>query len=527
MKNNISYSLKLLILSVVAIATFSCVDNLDTLPLDPRVQTWNNISGNDSTYTGLLAKCYTGLAVGGQSANDGDADISSINGGFSSYLRQYWCAQHLTTDEAIAAWNDGSLRDYHDLDYVVSNEFIAALYYRVNIQIAFCNNLIRLTKANAKYESYNNEARLLRALSYWHMLDLFRTGPFTTENDKVGFFFPRQANAQELFNFIEAELKELEEKLPMPRSNDYGRVDRGVAWMILSKLYLNAKVYIGVDKNTECISYTRKLIDGGYTLEGKYANLFLADNHLRRNEIIMPICFDGLNTQTWGGTTYLICAAVGGSMNGNDYGIGGGWWGNRVTKEFVQKFPDVTGATDKRAIFHTDGQSLEIDDIFAFTQGYAVGKYKNITSNGQRGSSATFPDTDFPLFRLADAYLMFAEAVVRGGQGGSRAEALELLNKVRRRAYQQAIDIPSAIADINDTQMTLDYILDERARELYWEGHRRTDLIRFDKLTSNAYLWAWKGGVKEGKAVDGRYNTLPIPAADMNANPNLKQVNGW
>lgn len=517
---------RMALLALLAFGALACSDNLDTLPLDSRIQTWNNISGADSTFQGLLAKCYSGLAVGGQSANDGDADISSINGGFSSYLRQYWCAQQLTTDEAIAAWNDGSLRDYHDLDFVNANEFIAALYYRVNIQIAFCNNLIRLAKGKSQYEAYSNEARLLRALSYWHMLDLFRTGPFVTENDKVGFFFPRQATAQELFDYVESELKDLENKLPAPRANQYGRVDRAAAWMILAKLYLNAPVYINTSKNNECITYARKVVEGGYTLETNYKHLFLADNHLRRNEIILPICFDGMNTQTWGGTTYLISAAIGGSMNSSDYGIGGGWWGNRVTKEFVGKFADVTGATDKRAIFHTDGQSLEINDIFSFTQGYAVGKYKNITSTGQRGSSGTFPDTDFPMFRLSDAYLMLAEAVVRGGQGSSRAEALELINMIRRRAHQVDLNTPSTI-DITDAEMTLSYIINERARELYWEGHRRTDLVRFNLLTSNDYLWAWKGGIKEGKAVDTKYNTLPIPAADINANPNLTQINGW
>ncbi len=419
---NISY----LMIAMFAVMTAftSCVNDLDTLPLDKNVQTGSNILTKDSSYLQLLAKCYSGLAVGGQTANDGEPDISSINGGFSSYLRQYWCAQELTTEEAICAWNDGNLRDYHDQDWTASNEFITALYYRVNLEISYCNNLIRLTKGNSAYKAYNTEARFLRALAYWHMLDLFRTGPFVTENDKVGFFFPKQASAQELFEYIESELKDIENELPLPRANGYGRADRGAAWTLLAKLYLNAEVYIEANKYTDCITYCNKVISAGYTLETKYANLFLADNNLRTNEIIFPICFDGRATQTWGGTTYLISASVGDGMNASEFGIGGGWYGNRTTSAFVNKFADITGATDKRAMIYTNGHTVEITDIFSFKQGYALGKFKNVTSTGANGSSSTFPDTDFPMFRLADVYLMYAEAVLRGGSGATRADAL-------------------------------------------------------------------------------------------------------
>ncbi|HJV77861.1 MAG TPA: RagB/SusD family nutrient uptake outer membrane protein [Paludibacter sp.] len=512
-------------IATVTLTLSSCVDDLNTLPLDKNIQTTNNVLTNDSAYLQLLAKCYSGLAVGGQTANDGAADISSIGGGYSSYFRQYWCAQELTTDEAICAWNDGNLRDYHDQDWNASNELVQALYYRINLEISYCNNLIRLTKGNEKYKDYYTEARFLRAMSYWHMLDLFHTGPFVTENDKVGFFFPNQASSQELFDYIESELKDIENVLVMPRTNEYGRADRAAAWMVLAKLYLNAKVYTGTEKYTDCITYSNKIIAAGYVLESKYANLFLADNNLRTNEIIFPICFDGRNTQTWGGCTYLICAAVGDGMNASDFGIAGGWGGNRTTSAFVNKFPDITGTTDKRAMFYTNNHTLEINDIFSFKQGYALGKYKNITSTGAVGSSTTFPDTDVPLFRLSDAYLMYAEAVLRGGSGGTRNLALEYVNKIRERAYNAVVGDPAA--DITDAQLTLDFILDERARELYWEGQRRTDLIRFDKFTGSNYIWPWKGAVKEGKSTDSKYNVLPIPSSDINANPKLKQTAGY
>jgi hypothetical protein len=172
-------------------------------------------------------------------------------------------------------------------------------------------------------------------------------------------------------------------------------------------------------------------------------------------------------------------------------------------------------------MFYTNGQTLEIADLSTFTDGYAITKFTNKTSAGVSGSNATFPDTDYPVFRLADAYLMFAEAVLRGGTGGTAAEALTYVNDLRERAYG------NTDGNITSGELTLPFILDERARELYWEGHRRTDLIRYGLLTGGDYKWPWKGGVAEGASTDSKYNLLPIPASDKGANPNLEQNTGY
>jgi len=172
-------------------------------------------------------------------------------------------------------------------------------------------------------------------------------------------------------------------------------------------------------------------------------------------------------------------------------------------------------------MFYTTGQSLAINDVGKFTDGYAVTKWKNITSTGLPGSDLTFPDTDFPLFRLADVYLMYAEAVVRGGTGGDMATAVSYINKIRERAYG------NNSGNITAGDLTLNFILNERARELYWEAQRRTDLIRFGKFTGGSYLWPWKGGVKDGTATDSHYNLYPIPASDITANPTLVQNPGY
>ena len=506
-------------LAMASLTFVSCVNDLDTVPLDEDLLTADKLN-DDASYKGMLAKCYAALVVGGQKGVDADPDISSIDGGFSSYLRQLWNHQELTTDEAICAWNDGNLRDLHDMDWTPSNEFVTAMYYRITLEVAYCNNLIKLTNEQDQFKAYNTEARFLRALSYWHMLDMFGTGPFVTDTDPVGsFFFPEQATGQQLFDYIESELLAIENELPDPGTNEYGRADKAAAWMLLSKLYLNAETYIGTEKYTDCITYTKKIIGGGYSLEPNYQNLFLADNYKQTNEIIFPVVCDGEHTQTWGGMTFIIHSTIGGDMPAAESGVDGGWGGNRTTKSFVNLFEDITGETDSRALFWEEGQNLEIGDIFNFRDGYALRKFKNITSDGAVGSNLSHPDTDFPMFRYADALLMYAEAVVRGGTGGDMATAVGYINEIRERAYGDDS------GDITQSELDLDFILAERGRELYWECHRRTDLRRFGKLSGASYIWPWKGAVAAGTSVDAKYDLFPIPNSDINANPNLKQIN--
>lgn len=736
----IKRSLKYLLMAFAAmtIALSGCIGDLDTLPLDKDEVTSASVYENPENYVNLLAKLYAGLSLSGQQGPAGRGDISGMDEGFGQYLRGYFYLQELPTDEALIGWNDATLRDLHDVDWTASDGFISTFYYRVFYQVSACNEFIRETAPaklddrnisgdiRTKIETYRAEARFLRALSYYHSIDLFGNVPFVTEEDAVGSFFPQQISRKDLFTYLETELKDIEEKLLAPRS-EYGRADKGAAWMLLAKLYLNAKVYTGTEKYTEAITYLNKVIGAGYTLDQEYANMFNADNH-KSNEIIFPIAFDGLKAKTYGGTTFIVKAAIGGKMDPAAFGVDGGWGGLRTTKQFVGKFwnlatlksgqvslkkaaaypviyvpggyqtgsgysagdwspgdapklasvssddkyegyiyfaadaefkftagpswdlnwgddgangtleqngsnikatagyykinvdlntmtyslvktswgligdatpggwdndtnmeydpqtkmwklivelgngkfkfrandgwdinlgdngadgildyggsdivapgvgkyeiklklgtPDYTFtiekyATDNRAMFFTTGQTLEVDDLFEFTKGYSITKWSNMTSTGANGSAKDFVDTDFPVFRLADAYLMYAEAVLRGGSGGSAGTALEYVNKVRERAYK---DVKG---HIGSGDLNLDFILDERARELYWECHRRTDLVRFGKFTGNSYIWAWKGGVKDGAATDAKYNLFPLASSDVAANINLKQNTGY
>lgn len=516
---------------VSSVLTSSCVGDLDRTPFNEVTSA--SVYNDPAAYKQAAAKLYAGLALTGQEGPAGKPDLGGIDEGFSSYLRQYWQLQELPTDEAIIAWGDAGLPELHTMKWSSNNPFVRGLYNRIFYQITSCNEFIR-EASDAKLSSrgvsgsiltetqtLRQEARFLRALSYWHALDLFGGNvPFITENDAVGSTLPKQTNPKDLFTYIESELKAIENELVAPRQNEYARADRAAAWMLLAKLYLNAEVYGVGNKYAEAAVYAKKVIDSGYTLEAKYDNLFKTDND-KSKEVIFPVAFDGTRTKTWGGMTFLVHAPVGGSMPASEYGIDGGWGGIRTTKSFVARFADPSGKTDKRAMFYTNGQNLEIEEVTKFSDGYAIAKFKNISSTGAKGSDLTHPDTDYPMFRLADAYLIYAEAAQRGASGTDKTLAVQYVNNLRTRAYGNTTN------NISTAALTAELILDERARELFWEGTRRTDLIRFNKYTGTSYLWAWKGGVKDGVGVSDDLKIYPIPSTDLIANPNLKQNAGY
>ena len=326
-----------------------------------------------------------------------------------------------------------------------------------------------------------------------------------------------KSNSVDLFNYVESELIDLSNVLSAAGTVDYGRATREAAKTLLAKVYLNAEVYSGTNRYDDCRNYCEQVINSGaFQLDMDYQHLFLADNQ-NSSEVIFPVVYDGLYAQTWGGTTYLVCGALGGSMNAADYGVNGKWGGLRSTSAFVNKFPDTT--EDSRFLFYRDGQELEITNLGTFTQGYAYPKYKNVTSVGDVGSNngtSAHVDIDFPMFRLADVYLMLAESAYRNGDQGT---ALNYVNMLRERAYGNSNN--------NMSSINLDDILDERSRELAWEGSRRTDLIRFGKFTSGDYVWPFKGGDVSGVGTSSHLELYPIPTSDLILNPNLTQNPGY
>jgi len=522
---------------VLAIALFvqSCEDRLDLQPEDERL-TADAAFEDPEAYKEFLGKIYAGISLSGQEGPAGAPDLEGLDEGFSNYLRLYWKMQELTTDEALIAWNDGTIQDLHGQVWTSGNEFIRTMYSRLLYQVALCNEFLRQTTSEkldsrgvgadlrAEIQTFRAEARFMRALTYWHAMDLFANPPFVTENDPIGAFLPPQIQRADLFTYVETELLDILDEMAAPRANEYGRADRGAAWMLLAKIYLNAEVYTGTSRYADVITYTNNIIGAGYSIPSiPYFHSFLADNDSNgaQEEVIFTIPFDGLRTQAFGGMTFLTHAPVGGSMNPADFGINGGWFGIRTTPTFVEQFPDEENSADGRELLYTDGQNKDIMSVATFTDGYAVAKYRNVDVNGNPGSDATgnHTDIDFPMFRLADAYLMYAEAVLRGG-GGSVNTATGYINQLRERAYGDTS------GNISEGDLTLDFIIDERSRELYWEAHRRTDLIRFDKFSDNG-VWQWKGGVQSGTTTESFRDLMPLPATDLGINTNLEQNPGY
>ena len=528
---------------ILALSLSACMKDLDQEPIDPDSFTEKDVFKNATEAKGALAKIYASLSLTGQKGPSGDGDIAGADEGSTGYTRMQFYLQVASTDEAIIRWSDAGVPDFHNMSWTPANTFNNAYYNRLGQQIAFANSFIDNAQALASDPEvgyYIAEARFIRAYAYYNVIDAFGKAPLVTSSKAD--LKPAQNTRAELFNFVESELKDLEGKLKAARANEYGRVDVVAAQALLARLYLNAKVYIGQDKYTDCITYAKKVIASSYSLNTTDANnngtaydeLFLADNNSNgaQNEFIFLASFDGLNTKTYGGTAFIIHGATGGNMNASSLGINDGWSGLTAPKEFVNKFEvsarngnnEPTAWKDKRAMFYTDGQTYENTDLKDFTKsGYAITKFKNITSTGAAGKDPEkkFPDTDLPLIRLAEVYLTYAEAVLRGGTGGDRATALGYINQLRSRAYG------NASGNIADSNLTLDFILDERARELYWEGLRRTDLIRYGKFTGGAYLWSFKGGTASGVAVPDYRNLYPIPQDARTANDNLTQNTGY
>ncbi|RME94097.1 MAG: RagB/SusD family nutrient uptake outer membrane protein, partial [Bacteroidetes bacterium] len=345
----------LLLTAGLALVLTSCFNDLDTVPLDEDILTADVVFDDPTNYKRALAKLYASYAVTGQQGPAGQGDISGIDEGFGSYLRMLFYHQELTTDEALVGWNDATIKDFHNQSWTSQDGFIFAMYSRIYYTISACNEFLRETtedkiaargqdsEVQAEVAAYRAEARLLRALAYYHALDMFRNVILVTEQDEVGAFLPDQINADELFAWLETELLALSEELAPAGANEYGRADQAAAWMLLAKLYLNAEVYIGQDRYSDAAKFSKRVIDSGvYQLEEVYQHNFNADNHLSK-EIIFPITFDGERTQTFGGTTFIINASVGGSMLPAAYGIQGGWSGLRTTSDFVEKFPEVGG----------------------------------------------------------------------------------------------------------------------------------------------------------------------------------------
>jgi hypothetical protein len=539
------------------------------MPLNEHELTSDKVFTSPDAYRGLLAKLYGSLLLSGQQGPGGASDVAGIDEGYSSYTRALLYLQEATTD--IILFHSGSgvgTRDLLFTNWHPGTDIIKYAYYRLFISINYCNEMLReisdeRLRSRELYEQmkdiapyYRAEARFIRAYAYMMLCDLYGSVPFVDENTRLGSM-PQQKTREEIFNFAVSEAEAAAAALMAPGTNEYGRIDQVAGWFLLSRLYLNARTWVGKNEYEKAYQYAKKVIDSGkYPLAPDYRYIFLADNETV-TEMIWALPHHLENTKSWGGTNFLIKALCDGNMR-EFTGMTEAWGNARLKTQFVDMFkpsdqpfdaddPWGDDKMDKRAqlysgrvingnpVFHTKetwapGQPLSN----TFQLGYASLKWRNMSRDrklvGPGGTQTLYSAIDFPMFRTADAYLMAAEAILRGA-GGSRVEALGYVNKIRDRAYLYgdftAPTSSGVSGRITDAELTLDFILDERARELHLENVRRTDLVRFGKFTKG-YNWDWKGSNgaannQIGRDVDDKFNLFPIPEADITANPNLTQ----
>lgn len=524
---------------VMCLAT-GCLKDLDQYPHTDT--TSKDVYTSVENYESVLSGIYTSMIVNLSSIADDDR--------YQNYTRCLTMFQECSADTMDDVWLSGeTMTDVSFQQWNAGDPWVSAMFYHIYNIISLSNEFIRNSSEDAisgfseadkeKIRGWRDEARGLRALAYYHELDFFNVASFVTEDNEVGSYIPETYSRKQLFEYIESELKELGGSLP---SRNYGHFTRSAANALLARLYLNAEVYTGAARWNDCIAACNKVIEDGYnTLAPSYSSLFNADNDKRTDEIIFALACDATHTVAWGAGTYLVCASRFDNYDGilEDFGVATYWNCLRVRPQLVDLFTDG----DSRAMFCSRDRKLydeapedfyedpgdtkykyrdrekEISKHDDVTTGWEMTKWTNLTDEGEVASDTRVngAETDYPMFRLADVYLMAAEATLRGGTGAQKT-ALEYVNLVRERAFG------GASGDIASSDLTLDFILDERARELYSEGVRRTDLIRFGKYTSG-YNWNWKGGVLEGKDVDKKYCVLPIPEAELSANPGFKAYN--
>lgn len=543
----------------------SCTGDLDVTPIDPSK---TMVPDEVALYT----KCYASMAVQGQTGQSGDCDIDGLDGGTAGFVRQLWNANELTTDEAICAWGDPGIPAFNFNQYDASHPMLTGFYYRLYAGITYCNHYLEVCAGiDATREA---EVRFLRALYYYHLMDCFGNVPFATVLMSSS---PEQIQRADLFKWIESELLAVKDQMLPPAArkdtdDGYGRADQDAANLLLARMYLNAEVYTGTARWSDAKEYAEKVINGPHKLWtngtsqwSAYQMLFMGDNGSNgaSQEAILPLLQDGVKTTAWCTTLFLMASTWKADMDLSLYTVNGSqvwltsglkdnvpgdgvdtvlvrnyaystsefWAGNRARSQFIAKFfpggdaPQVSiqemaeAAGDDRALFFGIGRELVVSTPTEYTSGYAVGKYRNSYAGSGSPHNSQFIDTDYFLMRSAEAYLIAAEADARINGSMTTSTGANYINALRQRAHATTL-----------SSYTLDQILDERSRELYYEGFRRTDLIRYGYYAgqkSGSYLWEWKGGSQNGASLPAYRNLFAIPAEDINANPNLKQNEGY
>lgn len=525
---------------MLSVGFTSCVDDLDVTPIDPNLTT--DIEAGE-----LFNKCYANIAMAGNGGANGDCDIDGLDGGTTGFIRQMFNANELTTDEAICGWGDEGISSFVFNSYDASHPMLRGYYYRLFFGVTICNQY--LDEFGGYDATMTAEIRFLRAFHNFMLMDAFGNVPMVTS---VSSTKPLQASRAEMYNYIESELLAIEPELSTPATKtssdaNYGRVDKASAWLLLSRLYLNAEVYTGTPQWAKAKEYAQKVMSSPYTLYktakshnginySAYAQLFMGDNGENGSsvEALFPILQDGILTTSWGSTLFLMAGSTNGDVQIFDETKGNGttesWGGNRCRPDLLAKWFPTTDAPnvpayamprmagDDRCIIDGNGRNLQNNDVSNFLEGFAVCKFNNFKTDGSSGHSSQFPDADFFILRAAEAYLTFAEADARLNGGQTTEAGTKAVNDIRGRAN----------ASTRTSSYSLSDICDEWSREFYFEGRRRMDLVRFNRFGGkNNYNWQWKNGTKTGSNFDEYRNIFAIPSSELTVNENLEQNFGY
>lgn len=527
---------------LLGLASTSCVNDLDKAPISPKIDLEVN---ND----GLLNKCYANFGINGNgsgSNSDDDPDVKGFtDNGMTGLVRAMWNMNELPTDEATCSWGDG-LQELNFAKFEPSHAWVKLYFTRLTLGITFCNQYLEV--AGNEDPTKNAECRFLRAMQYYLLMDTYGNVPFGETLEK-----PVQKSRQEMYDWLIQELTEIEPNLSEPTVKsgsdaNYGRVDKAACWLLLSRIYLNAEVYTGKAEWQKAKDYAKKVLDSPYDINetsvGKwsaYQLVFMGDNDksAARKEIIFPIINISGKTASYGNSLFLIAGTFDGAMHaniddpeGSNGCVGQNWIGLHPRTALLKKFfpntvaPEVPSyempakANDDRALFWGKDRTYEISNITKSAEGYGVCKFLNYNSDGSSHADPAFADMDWPFMRAAEAYLNYAEADARLNGGNTTVEGTKILNKLRARA--------NATTRPETSSYSLNEICDEWAREFYFEGIRRTTLIRFNLFGGNTgYNWDWKGGEKAGGNFEAYKNIYPIPLTQIQSNGNLKQNPGY
>lgn len=458
---------------------------------------------------------------------------SAENGsGLQGTYRGVYDLQTFTTDEAIIPtrggdWYDGGLwQDLYLHQFTPDNEVIENAWNYLYKVIALANLSLDIIDQHkdllddSQIIYYKAEVRALRAMYYYYLLDLYGNVPIILQTN-LSMANIAQSSRKEVFNFVYDELTDcmpyLSPEMSHKQGTFYGHITQPVANFVLMKLMLNSEVWIGSAMYDKAIEYADIISSFGYSLSENQTDCFAVYNE-QNNENIFCIPMDKMLYQTkfcnqFRSMHYQHGAAIGyGGENGAAATLEAldafGYGTQQVDTRFYTTYFADTVFVDDQPLHLSNGdiliyrpKEIKLDltaSKYVATAGARMYKYA-IDPTGF--SDGKLRDNDIVLFRYADVLLTKAEALVRLGKDGS-----ECLNQIRQRANMPLIDA------------TLDNILDERLRELAWEGWRRQDMIRF-----STFFLPYSN--RPAMPLEQTHYTqlFPIPQTIIDMNQNIKQ----